>query len=141
MDFLSKDDEKEIIAAIAAAEKQTSGEIKIHIETKSKKPPFERAQEVFLSLGMQHTQARNGVLFYVGVHDKSFVILGDHGINELVGNSFWESTKDIVVSHFKNKEFKIGLIQGILEAGERLKKHFPYQKDDVNELSNDISKN
>ena len=140
MSFLSKNDEQEVIAAITKAEKNTYGEIKVHIETKTEKPPLERAQEVFLSLGMQQTEARNGVLFYVGVHDKSFAIIGDQGINNLVEPDFWESTKDVVIGHFKNQEYKQGLVNGILRAGERLQTYFPYQSGDVNELSNDISK-
>jgi uncharacterized membrane protein len=141
MTFLSKEDEKEIIAAIASAEKQTSGEIKVHIETKTEKPPLERAQEVFSDLGMTDTEARNGVLFYVGIHDRSFAIIGDKGINEKVAADFWETTKDVVISFFKKQQFKEGLVHGILKAGENLKTHFPYQKNDVNELSNEISKN
>lgn len=140
MNFISKEEEKKIIEAIALAEKQTSGEIKVHIESKTTKPPLERAQEVFSELGMTQTDARNGVLFYVGIHDHTFAILGDEGIDKKVKDNFWESTKDIVIAHFKKKEFAEGLIHGIAEAGSVLKTYFPYQSDDVNELSDEISK-
>jgi len=139
-DFLTPEEEKEIVHAIAAAEKNTSGEIRVHIEAHAGKPPLERAQEVFHALGMDATQAKNGVLFYVGVQDHSFAIIGDKGIDDVVEDDFWDCTKDLVIGHFKNKKFKDGLVEGVLKAGERLKKHFPYHSDDTNELSNEISK-
>ena len=139
-DFLTKEEEQEIVQAIVTSEKNTSGEIRVHIEETSEKPPIERAKEVFSSLEMHKTEARNGVLFYVGVANKGFAILGDEGINNVIEADFWDCTKDIVLEHFKNKEFKKGLVEGVLRAGEKLKHYFPYQSDDTNELSNEISK-
>lgn len=139
-DFLSKEDEQEIVQAIIEAEKNTSGEIRVHLEEHTEKSPLERAQEVFFELHMNETQDRNGVLFYVGVADKKFAIIGDEGINNVVESDFWDCTKDVVIANFKEKKFKQGLVEGILRAGERLKKYFPYQSDDTNELSNEISK-
>ena len=86
--FLSVSEEREIVEAIQQAEKNTSGEIRVHLEDLSKQPPLERAKEVFLSLEMHKTIARNGVLFYVSVLDHQFVILGDEGINKLVTPDF-----------------------------------------------------
>jgi uncharacterized membrane protein len=139
-DFLTAAEEQEIVQAIALAEKNTSGEIRVHIENHSDTPPIARAREVFDSLKMYKTQARNGVLFYVGVADHSFAIIGDSGIDDVVESDFWECTKDIVIENFKNKKFKEGLVEGIIRAGERLKAFFPYDSDDRNELSNEISK-
>jgi uncharacterized membrane protein len=138
--FLSKEDEQEIVQAIVSAEKNTSGEIRVHIEERSEKAPLDRAQEVFFELHMNETKDRNGVLFYVCVADKKFAIIGDEGIDKVVESDFWDCTKDIVISNFKESNFKNGLVEGILRAGERLKKYFPYQSDDMNELSNEISK-
>jgi uncharacterized membrane protein len=139
-DFLTPTEEQEIVKAIALAEKQTSGEIRVHFEEKSDLEPMERAKEVFLQLNMQQTDARNGVLFYVAVSNKKFAVLGDEGINKVVATDFWESTKEAVLNQFKTGNFKTGLIDGITEAGNQLKAHFPYQTDDENELSNEISK-
>ena len=138
--FLSKEDEQEIVQAIVSAEKNTSGEIRVHIEERSEKAPLDRAQEVFFELHMNETKDRNGVLFYVCVADKKFAIIGDEGIDKVVESDFWDCTKDIVISNFKEANFKNGLVEGILRAGERLNKYFPYQSDDMNELSNEISK-
>ena len=139
-DFLSKTEEQEIVQAIVEEKKNTSGEIRVHLEEHTEKSPLERAQEVFFELKMDETQDRNGVLFYVCVSDKKFAILGDKGINEAVESDFWDCTKDTVIANFKEGNFKKGLVEGILRAGERLKKYFPYQSDDTNELSNEISR-
>jgi len=139
-DFLTQAEEQEIVAAIGLAEKNTSGEIRVHIEKKTSIDAFDRAMEVFHLLKMDETELRNGVLIYVAVKDKTFVIYGDKDINEKVADDFWNSTRDVMVSHFKNGNFKQGLIDGIIKAGEELKKFFPYQDDDINELSNEISK-
>lgn len=139
-DFLSKAEEQEIVQAILEAEKNTSGEIRVHIEEHSEKSPLERAQEVFFELHMNETADRNGVLFYVCVSDKKFALIGDKGINEVVESDFWDCTRDTVIGNFKAGNFKSGLVEGILKAGERLKTYFPFQSDDENELSNEISR-
>ena len=138
--FLTPEEEIAIVEAISQAEKNTSGEIRVHIENHTEKPPLERAKEVFHTLGMDNTAIRNGVLFYVGVSDHTFAIIGDEGIDKAVETDFWDCTKDLVISHFKNKQFKDGLVSGILRAGEKLHHYFPIQDDDSNELSNEISK-
>ncbi len=139
-DFLSLEEEEQIIAAIRKAESNTSGEIRIHIEHTSKIDVYERALEVFHYLKMDTTRLRNGVLIYLAVNDKNFVIFGDQGINDVVSDNFWDSTKDIMLSHFKNGDFKQGLIDGVLKAGEQLEKHFPWDDMDKDELPNKISK-
>lgn len=139
-DFLTKEEEQEIVSAIGIAEKNTSGEIRVHIEKENTIAPLDRAMEVFRNLNMENTQESNGVIIYVAVKSKQFAIYGDKGINEKVGIDFWDSTKEIMQNHFKNGNFKQGLIDGILKAGEQLKTHFPYQDNDKNELSNEISR-
>ena len=138
--FLTQEDENEIVEAIRLAEKNTSGEIRVHIEQTTSKVPFDRALEVFYELKMNETQLQNGVLIYLAVADKQFVICGDKGINEVVATDFWDSTKEIMAAQFKQGNFKQGLIDGITKAGEQLKTYFPWQIDDTNELSNEISK-
>ena len=139
-DFLSAEEEKAIIKAIRTAEKNTSGEIRIHIEKSSEMDAYDRAMEVFHFLKMDNTKLQNGVLIYVAVEDKTFVIYGDKGINDVVPKGFWDSTKDIMQSHFKDGQFKQGLVEGVLKAGQQLEKHFPWIHGDRNELTDDISK-
>ncbi|WP_299670070.1 TPM domain-containing protein [uncultured Polaribacter sp.] len=138
--FLTPAEEKEIISAIRIAEKNTSGEIRVHIEASSEKDHYERALEVFHLLKMFNTKDANAVLIYVAVNDHKFVIYGDNGIHNVVAKDFWDTTKDAMQNHFKNGNFKQGIVAGILKAGEELKAHFPWQIDDEDELSNEISK-
>lgn len=139
-DFLTASEEQVIVEAIQIAEKNTSGEIRVHIEKISKKPPMKRALEVFHFLKMDATQLRNGVLIFVAVESKKFAILGDEGINNKVPENFWEVEKNLALSYFAKKEFAKGLELAILEVGKKLKEFFPYESNDTNELSNEISK-
>ena len=138
-EFLGKENEKLIVEAIARAEANTSGEIRVHIESKCKGEVLDRAAWLFKKLGMQATAARNGVLIYLSVNDKKFAIIGDSGINKVVPVGFWDEIKAIMVYHFKLGEFAIGLVKGIEMSGQQLKQYFPHQADDVNELSDEIS--
>lgn len=139
-DFLTAEEEQEIVNAIRIAEKNTSGEIRVHLEKSSKIDAFNRAMEVFHYLKMDNTKEQNGVLIYVAVEDKTFVIYGDKGINDVVGKDFWNETKDAIQTQFKTGHFKQGLIDGILKAGDALEKNFPWHHTDTNELPNKISK-
>jgi uncharacterized membrane protein len=139
-DFLTPGQEKEIVEAIIQAEKQTSGEIRVHIEKTSNGDVNERAHNVFHLLKMDETELQNGVLIYVAVEDRSFVICGDKGIDKVVPKNFWDKTKEVIENQFKNGNFKDGIMEGVLMAGEQLKHFFPYTNNDRNELDNEISK-
>ena len=139
-DFLSDKEEQEIIDAIRKAEQNTSGEIRVHLEQSSKIDIFDRALEVFHLLKMDNTKLQNGVLIYVAIDDRNFVIYGDKGINDVVATNFWDSTKDVMVSHFKNGNYKQGLVEGVLKAGKQLEKYFPWEHMDKNEVPDHISK-
>ncbi|MDC9723695.1 MAG: TPM domain-containing protein [Urechidicola sp.] len=139
-EFFTSDEEQQVINAIKTAETNTSGEIRVHIEKATEKDALERATEVFYDLKMNETELQNGVLFYVATESHHFAVLGDKGINELVADNFWDSEKELALSHFKKREFAKGLELAILEAGKKLQEFFPYQSDDTNELSDEISK-
>lgn len=135
----SEDQQEAIRNAIAAAELNTSGEIRVHIDKICKKDPIERAIEMFAKLGMHKTELKNGVLFFVSMEDHKLAIIGDKGINEVVAVDFWDSIRDEMIQHFKDGMYTEGLVKGIHRAGEQLKSAFPFQSDDENELSNDVS--
>lgn len=139
--FLTAQEEQEIILAILEAELNTSGEIRVHLESTSKIDHYLRAQEVFHVLKMDNTRERNGVLIYVAVADHKFVIYGDEGIDKAVPDDFWDTTRDIMATHFQKGEFKKGIIAGIESTGKELKAHFPWDPNDRNELPDAISKN
>ena len=137
--FLTKQQKTDVVNAIKDAEKMTSGEIRVHMESKCKGVALERAVKVFEKLKMHQTELRNGVIIYLAVTDKKFAIFGDEGINEVVPDNFWEDAKEAMQAEFVKANFSAGLEKGIRMVGEKLKEFFPYQDDDVNELSDDIS--
>ena len=138
--ILTEAEKLQIESAIKAAEKATSGEVRVHIENKcSQANVLDRATEVFATLKMHKTALRNGVLFYVAVKDKKFAILGDIGINAKVEKGFWDEISTELKAFFKDNKLAEGLSIGIEKAGNQLKKHFPYQSNDTNELSDEIS--
>lgn len=139
-DFLTAEEEQEIIEAIVEAEKNTSGEIRVHIEATSKIDHFSRAQQLFHFLKMDNTKEDNGVLIYVAVDNKKFVIYGDTGIDRAVPKGFWDTTKDTMATYFTKGDFKQGIVEGVLMAGKELQAHFPWNHNDTNELSDAISK-
>jgi len=137
--FFTKEQKKQITDAIKEAELNTSGEIRLHVEKRCKVDALDRAAYIFDKLKMHKTEKRNGVLFYLAIDDRKFAILGDAGINAVTPENFWDEIKETVLSYFKEGKYADGLAKGIRMAGEALKEHFPYQTDDVNELSDDIS--
>jgi uncharacterized membrane protein len=137
--YFSEENKLQIASAIRAAETNTSGEIRVHIEKHCSEDVLDRAAFWFEKLEMHKTELRNGVLFYLAIEDHRFAILGDAGINQKVTADFWNETKEQVISRFREGKIAQGLADGIVKAGEQLKAHFPYKKGDVNELSDDIS--
>jgi len=137
--FLSKEQQAQILAAVKEAEMETSGEIRVHIESSLKGDVLDRAAWLFKKLGMHNTAERNGVLFYLAVNDRKFAIIGDAGINAKVPGGFWDDISELLKNNFKEGKFTEGLSEGILLAGKHLKIHFPHKPDDVNELPDEIS--
>lgn len=137
--FFSKKEKERIVSAVREAELQTSGEIRVHLERQFRGDALKHAEEIFQKLNMDRTEARNGVLILMGLKSKRFFILGDIGIHEKVGQDFWDAIVGEIVPYFKEDRFADGLAEGILEIGKKLKNHFPYQRDDVNELPDEIS--
>ena len=137
--FLNETGKQMIVDAIKDAELNTSGEIRVHIESRCKEEVLDRAAHLFKKLQMHKTEQRNGVLFYLAHIDRKFAILGDGGINQKVPENFWDTIKERMAERFKEGKFAEGMAEGIKESGQQLKTHFPYQSDDVNELSDEIS--
>jgi len=137
--YFSEENKLQITNAVRVAETNTSGEIRVHIEKHCKGDVLDRAAYIFEKLEMHKTKLRNGVLFYLAIEDHKFAILGDAGINQKVPGNFWENIKETMAGLYREGKFTEGLSTGIKMAGEQLKKHFPWQEDDVNELSDEIS--
>ncbi len=137
--FFKEEEKKLISESIREAEKNTSGEIRVHIESKCTGDVMDRAAYLFEKLKMHETKLRNAVLFYLALDDKKFAILGDAGINQVTAENFWDNIKDAMLREFAINKFTSGLCDGITKAGEQLKEHFPYQRNDINELPDEIS--
>jgi uncharacterized membrane protein len=135
----SEAEELKIIEAVAEAENGTSGEIRVHIDRYCKNDPLLKAQNVFHHQKMDTTELRNGVIIYVSLYDKQLAIYGDKGINGKVEHDFWDTTLTKITEQFKQGKIVEGIIEGLKEAGLRLKTHFPKSDNDINELPNEIS--
>ena len=138
-EFLNQIDQQRIVQAIGEAEKETSGEIRVHVQPTVRGAEIRSvAERTFERLGMTRTKLRNGVLLFIATEDRRFVILGDSGIDEKVPAGFWDQIAAKLTIHFKNGEFTDGIVEAIQAAGERLKAFFPRAADDVNELPDEI---
>ncbi|MCZ4245432.1 TPM domain-containing protein [Pedobacter punctiformis] len=138
MSIFSDIEQDKIAKAIADAENATSGEIRIAIDKHCEGNAYEKAIEYFTKLNMDKTAQRNGVLIYLAHADHKFAIIGDSGINRVVPDNFWETTKVAMNAHFANGNLADGIVAGVALAGEKLALFFPYQAGDINELPNDI---
>jgi len=138
-EFIALLDQSRITAAIAIAEGETSGEIRVHIQPKARGgEPRYVAERTFERLGMTKTALRNGVLLFIASEENSFVILGDKGIDEKVPVGFWDEIAKNLTIRFKNGEFTEGIVEAITAAGHQLKTYFPRAEGDINELSDEI---
>ncbi len=139
-DFFTADEKNQIIEAIRSAEKQTSGEVRIYVESRCRYVnPLDRAAEVFWMLKMEQTAERNGVLLYVAIKDRQLALFGDKGIHEKVGNAFWDEKVKKILTHIGKESYADAITRIIADIGEALRFHFPYNSDtDKNELPDDI---
>lgn len=139
-EFFTAEEQKQLVDAIQKAEQQTSGEVRIFVESKCKYvDALDRAHEIFASLKMYETDLRNATLIYVAVKDKQAAVFGDEGIHQKVGAHYWKDVVTKMLLHFKNQNLADGICQGIHDLGQALKTYFPYNSDtDKNELPDEI---
>jgi uncharacterized membrane protein len=138
-EFLAQLDQPRVVDAISAAEKRTSGEIRVHIQPKAGDDIRAIAERTFERLGMTKTELRNGVLLFIACEEQRFTILGDRGIDEKVPAGFWDEIAARLTIRFKAGEYTDGIVEAIRSAGEELRHYFPRAEGDVDELANDIN--
>ena len=138
--FFKAEEGQSIVESIHSAEKQTSGEVRVYVESRCKfVDPLDRAAEIFFGLKMDQTAERNGVLVYVAIKDRQLAIFGDSGIHQKVGDEFWTREVAHMIGSFNKENYAEGIIKVVLDIGEALKTYFPYQGEkDKNELPDDI---
>ena len=139
-DFFTEEEKQQLIDAIQKAEQQTSGEVRIFVESKCRYvDALDRAQEIFFTLKMNETELRNGTLIYVAIKDKQAAVFGDEGIHQKVGEQYWKDVVTKMLLLFRNEKLVDGICQGIHDLGQALKFYFPYNSDtDKNELPDEI---
>ena len=136
--FISQVDDAKIVEAIARAERQTSGEIRVFISEQEAPDALAEAKKQFTLLGMEKTEQRNGVLIFIAPKSQTFAVVGDVGVHSKCGANFWDATAGRIRALFKEGKFTEALLAAIESIGEVLKGHFPCAKDDRNELPNDL---
>ncbi|MEO5943212.1 MAG: TPM domain-containing protein [Ferruginibacter sp.] len=138
--FFSAADNAQIVKAIRLAEKQTSGEIRVYVESKNAYvDAIDRAAEVFFKLKMQNTEHRNAVLFYIAMDHQELAIFADEGIYQKAGADYWNNAVKIMTSKFSKENISDGIEECVSMIGETLKEKFPYDAvTDKNELPDDI---
>jgi uncharacterized membrane protein len=138
-EFFSDEEQDRIVQAIRSAERRTSGEIRVYIESRCRfVDPIDRAIEVFYGLKMERTDDRNGVLVYVAIKDRQLAIFGDEGIHNRVGKDFWELEVKKMLDEFNSAHFAAGIVDIVKDIGQALHHHFPYEREDKNELPDNI---
>ncbi|MGC7589393.1 TPM domain-containing protein [Bisgaard Taxon 46] len=134
-------DKQQVEKAISQLEQKSSAELRVYVESKMPKQAnsgVERALQIFNELGMQETEAHNGVLIYVAFKSHQCSIIGDHGIHQYVGEQFWQQQCDVMISHFRQGNYTQGIVTAIENTGKELALHFPIQPNDKNELDNEV---
>ncbi len=137
--FFSIEELEYIKDSIMDAERETTAEIRVHIEKSCPGDPKERAIKVFEEIGMNNTRYRNGCLVYLALKDKKLAIIGDKGINDKVSADFWKIIKEDMIDFFRKGKFTEGIVNAVKKMGEELKRYFPKSEDDPNELPDEVS--
>jgi uncharacterized membrane protein len=136
--FLKQLEHDRIVAAIADAEKKTSGEIRVLVSHRDVDDPVAAAGKEFQRLGLQNTRHRNAVLIFVAPRSHRFAVIGDQAVHEKCGDAFWTELTGAMAGHFKQGNFTEGLLHGIARAGELLAAHFPRGPGDTNKPSSTV---
>jgi uncharacterized membrane protein len=137
--FFTEEEQLLIEDAIRAAEKNTSGEIRVHLESICWGDPIKRAQKIFHKLGIDNTKEQNGILIYIATENHKIAVIGDAGIHKKLGTEYWDKIVQELISKFRAGKEAEALATAIIDCGEQLKHYFPYLADDKNELNDSIS--
>jgi len=139
-EFFTDEEKQTIVDAVRSAEQRTSGEVRVFVESRCRYVnAIDRAVEIFENLKMQNTELRNATLVYVAIKDRQLAVFGDEGIHQKVGNEYWANQVMKMINAFNRDNIAEGIRQCVLNIGEALAMHFPYDRNtDKNELPDDI---
>jgi uncharacterized membrane protein len=137
--FFTRSEQEMLVRSIEEAERHTSGEIRLHLESLCLGNEIKAAKRVFTGLKMHKTAEHNGVLIYIATMSHKIAVIGDKGIHEKLGTAFWEELVQKLISRFREGRKAEALAECIIECGRQLGKYFPRTSDDADELTNNIS--
>jgi len=123
--FLKAVDHDRIVAAIAAAEKRTSGEIRVFVSRRKIDHALRAAGQCFAKLKMSETPLRNAVLIFIAPVSHQFAVVGDTGVHAQCGDDFWREVVAVMESNLKHGDFTEALVHGVEKVGSLLAAHFP----------------
>lgn len=136
--FFTEQEAEAVRQAVVQAERRTSGEIRVYVESHCREDVLDRAAWMFHRWGMQNTRERTGVLIYIAVKSRKLAVIGDAGINAAVPSGFWNMAKDAMIEHLKEGRLCQAVVEGVSRVGDILHERFPRQEDDRNELPDDV---
>jgi uncharacterized membrane protein len=126
--------------AIRAAERKTSGEIRVALARFWFWGDVRRsAERAFTRLHVDRTRRRNGVLIFLAPWRRRLAVIGDVGAQEKLPAEFWTSVVDAITSHFRRGDRTAGLVAAVGMVGDALAAAFPHEAGDVNELPDTVS--
>ncbi len=138
-EFFTAEQQQQMTTAIQQAEKNTSGEVRVFVESKcSYVDPLDRAKEIFFNLKMDKTKDRNAVLLYIAMKDRQMALFGDEEIYRRLGAEYWNSEVKKMIASFSKENYTAGICKCVADIGEALKQHFPFETSDKNELPDEI---
>ena len=133
-------------AAVAVAERETSAEIRVHLDRQLARhtdvpsgDALARARQVFVRLRMHETDEHNGVLIYLAVEDRKLAIVGDDAVHACVGEQYWASVRDAMVERLRRGEAREAILHAVGDVGAILRKFFPPRPGRHNQLSDEVS--
>ena len=139
-EFFTEQEKEQLLQAIRQAEQNTSGEVRLFIESKCRfMDALDRAREIFVQLKMNETDLRNATLVYVAVKDRQAAVFGDEGIHGKVSPEYWQETVGKMLACFREQKLADGICSAIGSLGAALQAYFPYDpQTDKNELPDEI---
>jgi uncharacterized membrane protein len=144
--YLTNYDLQRIKEEIEKVEHSTSGQIKLSIRERRKfheklYKPHELAVKDFEKLGIALTKHQTGVLIFLIFEERFYDILADEGIHSKIPDAMWAGIESRIIQEFRNEGYLNGILHIIDRIGSVLKKEFPREADDTNEISDDVAVN
>jgi uncharacterized membrane protein len=134
--FLTTEQEQEVVDAIRTAEAQTSGEIRVVITSRWILRPEHHAWQLFERLEMTRTRHRNGTLIVLFTRRRRFVVLGDSGLHGILKPGYWDGIAAAMTELLREGRKLDAITTAIRMLGETMAGHWPPEASNPDELPN-----